>query len=364
MFRSIRPLVSPFRPRGVLIATVLAGAGLLSACGQSAAPEPATPASEPGAAAPSGAIDPAVDDLPITDPPVPAKATGNPLAGAKLWVDPESLAALRANAIRAQEPANAAILDKIAQQPQALWLGEWNSNIYRTVQHVVGKAKAEGAMPVFIAYNLPHRDCGQHSAGGLKGKDDYRQWIRKIHAGIGQDAAVVVLEPDALGLLDKCLSNEQQEERLFLLRDAVRVLRQNPKTVVYLDAGHSRWAPADVMAERLKKAGIDEAHGFALNTSNYGFTEENIEYGKKVSELVGGAPFVIDTSRNGAGPAPNNEWCNPPGRKIGKPPTTETGDPLIDGYLWLKRPGESDGECNGGPKAGVFWLEMALSQAQ
>ena len=59
-----------------------------------------------------------------------------------------------------------------------------------------------------------------------------------------------------------------------------------------------------------------------------------------------------------------NAWCNPPGRKIGKPPTTATNDPLIDGYLWLKRPGESDGECNGGPKAGVFWIEQALDMAK
>ncbi len=73
---------------------------------------------------------------------------------------------------------------------------------------------------------------------------------------------------------------------------------------------------------------------------------------------------MIDTSRNGAGSAADNAWCNPPGRKIGKPPTTTTSDPLIDGYLWLKRPGESDGECNGGPKAGVFWIEQALDMAK
>ncbi|MEU6524290.1 glycoside hydrolase family 6 protein, partial [Streptomyces sp. NPDC046924] len=30
----------------------------------------------------------------------------------------------------------------------------------------------------------------------------------------------------------------------------------------------------------------------------------------------------------------------------------ETADPLVDAYLWVKRPGESDGECKGGPKAG------------
>jgi endoglucanase len=182
----------------------------------------------------------------------------------------------------------------------------------------------------------------------------------------------VVLEPDALGLLDKplandpnkpCLTPAQQEERLALLHDAVKVLRQNPKTVVYVDGAHSKWAPADVMADRLKRAGVEDANGFAINTSNYRAMDELIPYGKALSEKLGGMHFVIDTSRNGNGPL-GVEWCNPAGRKLGLPPTTETGDPLIDGYLWLKRPGESDGACNGGPKAGVFWDERAIELAK
>ena len=306
------------------------------------------------------------DDGPLSDPPAPPKASGNPLASIKLWVDPSSNAMLRANSIRAKEPEHAAVLDKIAKQPQALWLGEWNSNIYRTVQVNVAHAKEEGAVAAFVAYNLPHRDCGQESAGGLKKADDYRHWIRRIAAGIADDAAIVVLEPDAIGLLkkDNCLSKDQQAERLSLIKDAVRVLRQNPKTIVYVDSGHAHWDPAPVFAERLKEAGIEDANGFSLNTSNYVTTEENVAFGKKLSALVGGSHFVIDTSRNGTGATPDNQWCNPPGRKIGKPPTTTTDDPLVDGFLWLKRPGESDGECNGGPKAGVFWIEKALEMAQ
>jgi endoglucanase len=304
------------------------------------------------------------EQFPITDPPPAPKPTGNPFAGVKLWVDPESLAMLRANAIRTSEPENAAILDKIAKQPMALWLGEWNTNIYRKVQDVVQRAAEQGEVPVFIAYNVPGRDCGDHSAGGLADDDAYKRWIRRIAAAIDKGAAVIILEPDALPLLDKCLSPEQQEHRMALIKDAVRVLRQNPKTIVYIDSGHAVWKPAEVMAERLKKSGIDEAHGFALNVSNYGPTDQNIEFGKKVSALVGGAHFVIDTSRNGAGYAPEYEWCNPPGRKIGKFPTIETGEPLVDAFLWLKRPGESDGACNGGPKAGVFWTERAIELAK
>lgn len=310
-----------------------------------------------------------VNEGPILDPATPSEVTENPLIGAKLFVDPESLAMLTANSVRSENPSEAAILDRIAQQPMGLWMGNWNSDIYRSVEHFVSRASAEGAVPVMIAYNIPLRDCGQYSGGGLNTKEEYQRWIRLVHAGIGDRPAVVVLEPDALGHFQECLSDEQKAERMFLLSDAVKVLRQNPQTAVYLDAGHARWVKAPEMAERLKMAGVQHAHGFALNVSNYVSTEENMTYGRELSGLVGGKSFVIDTSRNGAGPYEDAKtveeaWCNPPGRKIGQPPTTETGDELCQAFLWLKRPGESDGECSGGPRAGAFWKERALEMAQ
>ncbi|MEO8903656.1 MAG: glycoside hydrolase family 6 protein [Polyangiaceae bacterium] len=358
----------PGRWLGRTALSILAAASLLSALSGCATTDAHSnnPSGGPVAGSkPASDGDPG-ESSPLTDPPVPSKATGNPLTSIKLWVDPHTNAVLRANAIRAKEPEKAAILDKIGIQPQALWLGEWNSNIYRTVQATVQAAKEDGAVASFVVYNLPHRDCGQESAGGLKKADDYKHWIRRVAAGIKDEPAIVVVEPDAIGLLTKanCLSPEQQTERLALIKDAVRVLRANPKTIVYIDSGHAHWDPAPVFAERLKQAGIEDANGFALNTSNYVTTEENLAFGKKISALVGGAHFVIDTSRNGAGATPDNQWCNPPGRKIGKPPTTATNDPLVDGFLWLKRPGESDGECHGGPKAGIFWIEQALEMAQ
>ena len=75
--------------------------------------------------------------------------------------------------------------------------------------------------------------------------------------------------------------------------------------------------------------------------------------------------FVIDSSRNGNGPAagPDN-WCNPPDRALGQAPTPDTDDPTLDAYLWVKRPGESDGPCNGGPPAGTWWPEYALDLAR
>ncbi|MEV4561729.1 glycoside hydrolase family 6 protein [Kitasatospora sp. NPDC049285] len=107
--------------------------------------------------------------------------------------------------------------------------------------------------------------------------------------------------------------------------------------------------------------------------------------------------FVIDSSRNGKGPwtpAPGTysgdpqTWCNPPpaprgagrcphGRSLGTRPTAATGEALLDAYLWIKVPGESDGSCTRGtagpadpeygtvdPAAGVWWPAQARSLAQ
>jgi endoglucanase len=304
----------------------------------------------------------------MADPPIPPLAKDNPFDEGKLFVDPESLAMLTANSLRESDPAKAQLLDTIARQPMALWMGNWNSDIYRSVDHFVARAESAGAVAVMIAYNIPLRDCGGESGGGLSTVGEYKDWIRRVHAGIGDRPAVVIVEPDALGHFQECLSPAQKSDRMVLLADAVKVLRQSPTTAVYLDAGHARWVEAAEMAERLKKAGIEHANGFALNVSNYVTTEENLEYGRELSALVGDKPFVIDTSRNGAGPyeeaeTPKDAWCNPPGRKIGEEPTTETADPLCHAYLWLKRPGESDGACGGGPVAGAFWLDRALEMA-
>lgn len=311
---------------------------------------------------------------PLLEPPVPAASSASPLRGAKLFVDDESLAARNAKGVRRTDPEAAAIIERIAKQSQGLWLGEWNGDVFRTAEMLTGRALAQGAVPVFITFNIPHRDAAAraegvcYACGGLSSQEAYRRWVRDVHAGIGESPAAVVIEPDALAGIDT-LPDALQKERLLLLQDAIKVYRQNSRAAVYLDAGNPAWQPAAKMAEFLKQAGVEHAHGFALNISNYRTTEECLKYGQEISALLGGKSFVIDTSRNGAGPyleAKNDieSWCNPPGRKLGKLPTTDTGNPLADAFLWLKHPGESDGECSGGPRAGAWWHEMAIQLAR
>lgn len=286
----------------------------------------------------------------------PVQASRNPIAGKRLYVDPNSEAKRQAETLRRSRPQDAALVAQIANQPTAKWLGGWVRDISREVDNAVSTITSSGALPVFVAYNLPGRDCGLYSAGGAGGAGGYRSWIKSFAAGLRGRQALVVLEPDGLAGMD-CLSAARRQERTELLREAVQVLKSQ-RASVYIDAGHARWKSADEMASRLRQAGIASADGFSLNVSNYFANAANIAYGEKLSRLLGGKHFIIDTSRNGIGTAAS--WCNPRGQALGIAPTTNTGHPLVDAYLWVKQPGESDGTCSGGPRAGSWWNEIAI----
>lgn len=254
-------------------------------------------------------------------------------------------------------------LTTVANTPQAYWLDNAFStgSVGGTVSKYVGAAQAAGSMPVLALYAIPHRDCGSYAAGGFSSADDYRGWIDAVAAGLGSSPATIIVEPDAVAHT-KCLSDDQLQERFGLLKYAVGALTRDPAAVVYLDGGHSRWLSAETLADRLKQSGVGQARGFSLNANNFFSTDEETGFGEAVSGLLGGTHYVIDTSRNGAGPANGAlSWCNPSGRALGTPPTTATAGAHADAYLWIKRPGESDGSCGSGePSAGRFVSQYAI----
>lgn len=284
--------------------------------------------------------------------------TANPFSGRRLYVEPNSLAARQATAWQRSRPDDAALLRVIAEQPQVIWLGDWMRDVRREVDALFGRITKAGALPVFVVYNIPHRDCGLHSAGGARGADQYRRWIVDYVRGAEGRASVVILEPDAIAAID-CMPARLRDERYILMQEAVATLKKGGASV-YIDAGNTAWLTAEEAAARLEKAGIGEAHGFALNVSNFHSTPANIAYGERVSRLVSGKHFIIDTSRNGRGAAVQPEWCNARGEALGRAPTTDTKHPLVDAFLWVKTPGQSDGTCNGGPRAGEWWVDYAL----
>ena len=299
---------------------------------------------------------------PPPDPaPTPIPVGVNPIAGATFWVNPYSNAKKTADSWRATRPADAAQMDKIAQNAQAQWFGGWSGDIFTAVSNAVATTTATGSRPVFVAYNIPNRDCGGYSAGGTT-PDGYKTWIAAFANGLGASQAVVILEPDAVTQLG-CLSSADQTIRINLLQYAITVLKA-VGAVVYLDGGHSAWKSASDQASLLTRASVGAADGFFVNVSNFQYTSNSISYGKAISALIGGKHFIIDTSRNGQGPTADNAWCNPPGRGLGAAATTFTADPVVDAYLWVKAPGESDGSCNGYPSAGTWISDYALGLAQ
>ncbi|MBO4210168.1 endoglucanase, partial [Micromonospora echinofusca] len=267
-------------------------------------------------------------------------------ADSAFYVDPQTSAA-RWVAANPGDSRAAVIRDRIASVPQARWFTTTNTSTVRAeVDALVGAAAAAGRIPILVVYNIPNRDCSGASGGGAPDHNTYRQWVDQVAAGLAGRPATIVLEPDVLPLMTSCQNAGQQAETRASMAYAGKKLKAgSAQARVYFDAGHSAWlAPAEIAA-RLNGADIaNSADGISVNVSNYRTTAEAVPYAKAVIAATGVSRLkaVIDTSRNGNGPA-GSEWCDPAGRAIGTPSTTATGDAAIDAYLWVKLPGESDG---------------------
>jgi endoglucanase len=305
---------------------------------------------------------------PPTGPPSARGTSAAPAGGSPFWVDPDSDAARQVRKYEAEgRTEDARLLKRIADRPVAGWPS--GDDPAPDIREAVRGAAAERRTVVLVAYNIPHRDCGLYSAGGSKDAQAYRAWVDSFASAIGDAPAIVVLEPDAVPhVLDGCTPPQYHAERYRLLSEAVDRLKRQPHTRVYLDAGNPAWIKdPGKLVEPLRWAGVARADGFSLNVANFQTNDTVKDFGTRLSRMIGGAHFIVDTSRNGDGPFPGNgeeTWCNPPGRALGVPPTDRTGDELVDAYLWIKRPGDSDGPCRGGPAAGTWWPEYALGLAR
>ncbi|MFE2496061.1 glycoside hydrolase family 6 protein [Streptomyces scopuliridis] len=300
--------------------------------------------------------------------PSAVRSEAAPTTPSPFWIDPESDAARQVREWEKQgRTDDAKALRRISERAVADWPA--GDDPEPGIRRAVRGATAAKSTAVFVAYNIPHRDCGLYSAGGAHDAPSYRDWIGSFAAAIGNAEAIVILEPDAVPhLTDGCTPAEYHDERYELLAHAIGRLKKQPRTRVYLDAGNPDWiADPDKLTEPLRRAGIASADGFSLNVSNFQTNDAVKAYGTRLSGLLGDVHFTIDTSRNGAGPLRGDRdqaWCNPPGRALGSPPTTNTGNELLDAYLWIKRPGDSDGPCRGGPAAGTWWPDYALGLAR
>ena len=349
--------------------------------------------------------------------------------------------------------ADAALIKAVINTPTAVWVTSGSpKEAEQQVRQITQQAAGKKTLPLLVLYNIPFRDCAQYSAGGATSVAEYKAWIDGVVKGIGDRQAMIVLEPDSLGIipwytnidgaLEWCQPKEADRataatDRFVMLNYAVDKLTALPNTSVYLDGTHNAWLNVGDITDRLIKAGVAKADGFFLNASNYQWTPDLKQYGTWISSCIAyvtkvntgdfgncgnqywsGGPannwqgvaldpariwsdnatdptantsginsrydlilgsvkptthFIIDTSRNGQGPwVPTPEqkqqfpdpqdWCNPPARGIGLRPTTNTGNLLVDAYVWIKVPGESDGQCSRGLGSGNNVVDPIWSQ--
>jgi endoglucanase len=302
----------------------------------------------------------------------PASAqSDNPLEGVQLYVDHDSPSWHQWQFFQhSGKTAKANLIEKIAREPKAIWLGRFTRPNFRfKVQRVIDAAAQQGQIPLFTVLRAQSTGCNPTYNGGGPAEDARtRKWYRELASVIGGQQVVIAFEPDSLGTIE-CHARSRRDDRYKLLKYGVNQLTALPNVTLYIEAGASDWEGATRMAKKLKRVGIARAQGFMLNATHYDWTRNNIRYGVQLSKLVGGKHFVINTAENGRGPVhyalPHHRrgviWCNPGLRGLGKAPTTDTSNPRADAYLWINRPGYAQ-ICQGRPIA--WYLPRALTYAR
>jgi endoglucanase len=205
---------------------------------------------------------------------------------------------------------NAGLITTMESVPSAVWLdGETaaqaaepgsqgsqqaDAAVARQVRLTLAAARLEKAVPIFVAYNIPGRDCSQYSAGGAPTDADYDAWINAIGGALGNAKAVVLEEPDSLADLPGYCGAAYAADfpgitnttRVGDVAYAVSTLEADPNISLYLDGGNSAWQNVGGMAETLTAADVQQSQGFFLNVSNYQYDTNSNYYGTWVSECV------------------------------------------------------------------------------
>ena len=269
------------------------------------------------------------------------------------WVQPDGQAA-RWVEEHGDDGRAELISARIVPHPTGVWLnGSQGARTVTFVDDVLTAAAAQDLRPLLVLYNIPHRDCADgRSSGGATSFQEYRSWIDGIADAMGGRPATVIVEPDILASIGACLPPAERTRVTEAISYAVDAIRAgSPASAIYVDAGHSEWLPPAEMAAVLAESGVHRSDGIATNVSNFRTTRAETAYARAVLAALGDRRLgaVIDTSRNGNGPG--TTWCDPPGRALGRAPTTRTFSPRVDAYVWAKIPGEADG-C--AAPAGVF----------
>ena len=291
---------------------------------------------------------------------VPLAQSGALATNTRFYLDPYSAVAYW-DTHQSTSPYQPAINARIGSVPAGIWFTAYDPDrITQQVEGIMSAAAAQGTVPVLVLYDIPEVNCAANPPGAAPTIADYESWATAFAAGLGGHKAIVIVEPDALSS-QSCLNAQQAAQRDSAIAFAGRAVHKADASArVYFDAGNSAWNSASVQAQRLAAADVEgSADGIFSNVSNFRSTSDEVAYDEQVLADLGDPPglhIVIDTSRNGNGPG--DTWCDPSGRALGHLPTADTGNALVDAYLWIKDPGQADG-C--AAPAGAFDPQLAYA---
>src|SRR5204863_383517 len=160
------------------------------------------------------------------------------------------------------QKADAALVGAMASTAHAVWITGGSPNDARVAAlKTVNRAAGKNQLPTLALYDIPGRDCSGYSAGGATDLASYEAWI----------------DGDALSP--------------YLVWQDVPYSGQHADLAWNTVGIDSRWA-------------------------------------SMLGSVQPAMHFVVDTSRDGRGPwqttvayPDKQDWCNPPGRGLGPPPT-------------------------------------------
>jgi len=258
---------------------------------------------------------------------------------------------------------------RVKYTPTAVWLA-WDGAPGEVGKHL---GAAGGNTAVFMMYWIPTRDCNSNaSQGGASNLNDYKGYVDNVYntfRSFSGSRIVVVVEPDTLGNMVTSQSNENCRRTAVIHKEAlaycINKFGSLNNVQVYLDAGHSAWLTgyedetAALIKEILDMAPQGKIRGFSTNVSNFQPIAKEYAYHARLYDAlekvgVNNMRFIVDTSRNGVDVseafAKTKTWCNLVGTGFGERPKGNPDPvnmPLLDAYMWLKPPAESDGSSQG-----------------
>lgn len=239
----------------------------------------------------------------------------------------------------------------MSNYPIPIWYTDNNPNSLNDIS--ITLQNCNDAISTIIIYGLVNKDCesSESSYGSNKNTEDYIKFINNLNKEVNDKNVIYILEPDAIGLSidNKC---GMRNNYINNIKIAFDILSKNKNANIYLDIGYWTLIYGDQKIKDIINIinNIDpnkKIKGFSLNLSNYRSNIETINTCQRIRDLSNNKyNCIIDTSRNYNGPDDKNTWCNPKNAGIGILPTKDTGNNIIDYYMWLKPAIEVDGHCN------------------